>query len=51
MHKFPTNVTPVYVMRLADIRLLHAEALANSGDPAAPPTSWTRSAAAPALAS
>ena len=33
MHKFPTNVTPVYVMRLADIRLLHAEALANSGDP------------------
>lgn len=35
MHKFPTNVTPVYVMRLADIRLLHAEALANSNDPGA----------------
>lgn len=33
MHKFPTNVTPVYVMRLAEIKLLHAEALANSNDP------------------
>ena len=33
MHKFPTNVTPVYVMRLADIMLLHAEALANTNDP------------------
>lgn len=32
MHKFPTNITPVYVMRLADIMLLHAEALANLGD-------------------
>ena len=32
MHKFPTNVTPVYVMRLADIKLLHAEALANTGN-------------------
>lgn len=32
MHKFPTNVTPVYVMRLAEIILLHAEALANTGD-------------------
>lgn len=33
MHKFPTNVTPVYVMRLAEIKLLHAEALANTNDP------------------
>lgn len=33
MHKFPTNVTPVYLMRLAEIRLLHAEALANMDDP------------------
>lgn len=33
MHKFPTNVTPVYLMRLAEIRLLHAEALANTDDP------------------
>ncbi|MFR9563894.1 MAG: RagB/SusD family nutrient uptake outer membrane protein [Rikenellaceae bacterium] len=31
MHKLPTNVTPIYIMRLADIKLLHAEALANSG--------------------
>lgn len=33
MHKCPTNVTPVYVMRLAEIKLLHAEALANLNDP------------------
>ncbi len=33
MGKFPTNVTPIYVMRLADILLLHAEALANTGNP------------------
>lgn len=32
MHKVPTNLTPHYVMRLADIRLLHAEALAHTGD-------------------
>jgi hypothetical protein len=32
MHKVPTNVTPIYVMRLADILLLHAEALANTGN-------------------
>lgn len=43
MHKFPTNVTPVYVIVWPTSKLLHAEALANSGDPAAPPTSWTRS--------
>lgn len=32
MHKLPTNLSPVYVMRLADILLLHAEALANLND-------------------
>ncbi len=32
MHKVPTNMTPMYVMRLAEIKLLHAEALANKGD-------------------
>lgn len=32
MHKLPTNVTPIYLMRLAEIKLLHAEALANTGD-------------------
>lgn len=32
MHKLPTNLSPVYLMRLADIKLLHAEALANLGD-------------------
>lgn len=33
MHKLPTNVTPIYIMRLADIYLLHAEALANTDQP------------------
>ena len=33
MHKCPTNVTPIYVMRLGEIKLLHAEALANLNDP------------------
>ncbi len=32
MYKCRTNVSPVYVMRLADILLLHAEALANLND-------------------
>ncbi len=32
MHKIPTNMSPIYVMRLADIKLLHAEALANNND-------------------
>lgn len=32
MNKLPTNLTPIYVMRLADIILLHAEALANLND-------------------
>lgn len=30
MHKVPTNVSPIYVMRLAEVKLLHAEALANT---------------------
>ena len=32
MYKCRTNVSPVYVLRLADILLLHAEALANLSD-------------------
>ena len=32
MHKMPTNATSVIVMRLAEIYLLHAEALAKGGD-------------------
>ena len=32
MHKMPTNVSSILVMRLAEIYLLHAEALACSGD-------------------
>lgn len=32
MGKFPTNISTLYVMRYADIRLLHAEALANTND-------------------
>jgi hypothetical protein len=32
MHKMPTNVSSIYIMRLAEIYLLHAEALACTGD-------------------
>lgn len=32
MHKMPTNVSSILVMRLAEIYLLHAEALACNGD-------------------
>ena len=32
MHKMPTNVSSILVMRLAEIYLLHAEALACTGD-------------------
>ncbi len=32
MHKLPTNASSVIVMRLAEIYLLHAEALAKNGD-------------------
>lgn len=33
MNKVPTNVTPIYLLRLADILLLHAEALVNADTP------------------
>ena len=32
MHKMPTNISSIYIMRLAEIYLLHAEALACTGD-------------------
>lgn len=32
MHKVPTNATSIILMRLGEIYLLHAEALANKGD-------------------
>jgi len=32
MHKIPTNVSSIFIMRLAEIYLLHAEALACTGD-------------------
>jgi hypothetical protein len=34
MGKIPTNITVIYHARLADVLLLHAEALANTGDAA-----------------
>lgn len=33
MGKIPTNISSLYLMRYADILLLHAEALANTGNP------------------